>query len=80
MAKKEKLRKGKYKVINWRTYNKDLKNRGNLTIWFTEEGIRKWLEEEVRIRGRGRQRTLLHKYLILLFTYFLGDTDRFRHS
>ncbi|MBY0580320.1 MAG: hypothetical protein K2P53_01365 [Rickettsiales bacterium] len=24
--------------------------------------------------------TLLHKYLILLFTYFLGDTDRFRHS
>ncbi len=26
------------------------------------------------------ERTLLHKYLILLFTYFLGDTDRFRHS
>ena len=24
--------------------------------------------------------TLLHKYLICLFSYFLGDTDRFRHS
>ncbi len=56
MVKKEKLRKGKYKVMNWGKYNKDLKNRGDLTIWFTEEGIRKWLEEEVRIRGRGRQR------------------------
>ena len=46
MSKAEKLRKGKYKVINWRLYNQSLKNRGDLTIWFTKEGIDKWLEDE----------------------------------
>ena len=56
MSQGKKWRKGKYKVINWGTYNEDLKNRGDLTIWFTEEGIRKWLEEEASIRCRGRQR------------------------
>lgn len=34
----------------------NLKKRGDLTIWFTQEGIEKWLEEESSIRGRGRQR------------------------
>lgn len=56
MSKGKKWRKGKYKVINWGTYNKDLKKRGDLTIWFTEEGIRKWLEEEASVKFRGRQR------------------------
>jgi len=56
MSKKEKLRKGKYKVINWGSYNKYLKNRGDLTIWLTQEEIEKWVEGEGRIRVRGRQR------------------------
>jgi len=33
-----------------------LKNREDLTIWFTQEGIEKWVEGEGRIRVRGRQR------------------------
>ena len=37
--RKEPLRKGKYKVVNWSTYNKSLKHRGDLTIWFTEDSF-----------------------------------------
>ena len=86
MAKKEKLRKGKYKVINWRTYNKDLKNRGDLTIWFTEEGIRQWLEEEANIRGRGRRReygdmAIQTMYIVRqVFNLRLRQTEGFTRS
>lgn len=53
--KKGKLRKGQYKVTNWNAYNMALKHRGDLTIWFTEEGIAKWLEKEPYVKSRGRQ-------------------------
>lgn len=56
MGQGKKWRKGKYKVINWGAYNKTLKKRGDLTIWFTQEGIEKWLEEEASVKFRGRQR------------------------
>ena len=56
MSQGKKWRKGKYMVINWGRYNKDLKKRGDLTIWFTQEGIEKWLEEAESKRYRGRQR------------------------
>lgn len=42
---KKRLRKGKYKVVNWSSYNKSLEKRGDITIWFTEEWIEKWYEE-----------------------------------
>jgi hypothetical protein len=50
------LRKGRYKVINWSDYNKSLKNRGDLTIWFTDEGINSWLEREALLKNPGRQK------------------------
>ena len=55
MSKKP-LREGKYKVQNWPTYNKSLIKRGDLTIWFSEEGLEKWYEEEAENKERGRQR------------------------
>jgi len=55
MSKKP-LREGKYKVENWPTYNKALIKRGDLTIWFSEEGLEKWYEEESENKARGRQR------------------------
>ena len=55
MSKKP-LREGKYKVKNWPTYNKALVKRGDLTIWFSEEGLEKWYEEESENKSRGRQR------------------------
>ncbi|MFK7760594.1 MAG: transposase [Candidatus Midichloriaceae bacterium] len=33
-----------------------MKNRGDLTIWFTQEGIEKWVEGGGRMRVRSRQR------------------------
>ena len=53
---KKRLRKGKYKVVNWRAYNKSLEKRGDITIWFTEEGIEKWYEEEVLDKSKGKPR------------------------
>ena len=34
--------KKKYKVTNWSEYNKALENRGNLTIWFSDEYVSQW--------------------------------------
>jgi hypothetical protein len=34
--------------------NKSLKDRGDLTIWFNQEGVDKWLEDELAIKSRGR--------------------------
>ena len=45
MSKKP-LREGKYRVKNWATYNKALVKRGDLMVWFSEEGLEKWYEEE----------------------------------
>ena len=32
----------KYRVTNWRDYDAALRNRGSLTIWFTEDAIAHW--------------------------------------
>lgn len=45
-----------YKVSNWKDYNRSLINRGNLTIWVSEEAIANW--NVVQPRGkRGRVET-----------------------
>jgi hypothetical protein len=55
MSKLEKLRKSKYKVINWSKYNCSLKDRGDLTIWFTKESLKGWYAEEPISRIKGGQ-------------------------
>src|SRR5918993_1282550 len=35
-------RKRRYKVTNWQAYEAGLRQRGSLTIWFTEEAIAAW--------------------------------------
>src|SRR3954466_15341628 len=32
----------RYKVTNWPDYEASLRQRGNLTVWFTEEAITAW--------------------------------------
>jgi hypothetical protein len=32
----------RHRVVNWREYDASLRNRGNLTIWFTPEAIAGW--------------------------------------
>jgi hypothetical protein len=32
----------RHRVTNWREYDASLRNRGSLTIWFTEEALTGW--------------------------------------
>jgi hypothetical protein len=38
--------KGKYCIRNWKEYHKSLIKRGSITIWFSEDGIEKWLAKK----------------------------------
>ncbi len=35
-------RKGTYKITNWSKYNKSLIDRGDITVWFSDEVISDW--------------------------------------
>src|SRR5215203_1535698 len=39
------------KVTNWPAYDASLRQRGSLTVWFTEEAIRAWAAEPRTTRG-----------------------------
>jgi len=34
--------KQKHKLMNWRAYDASLRQRGSLTVWFTDEAIEAW--------------------------------------
>jgi IS5 family transposase len=42
-----------YRVKNWSEYNRSLINRGNITIWFSDDAIEGWKSSK-RGEGRGR--------------------------
>jgi hypothetical protein len=37
--------KQKHKVMNWRAYDASLRQRGSLTVWFTDEAVEDWRAE-----------------------------------
>lgn len=39
-------KKTKYRIPNWKEYNKALVNRGSLTIWFDQQAINAWLNHQ----------------------------------
>jgi hypothetical protein len=41
----------KHTVTNWPAYDASLRQRGSLTIWFTDEAIRRWAAEPRTTRG-----------------------------
>jgi len=43
--------KQRYRVTNWRAYDASLRQRGSLTVWFTEEAIAAWRAEPRTTRG-----------------------------
>ena len=46
-------KKAKYRIRNWRDYNRSLELRGSLTFWISEELLVNWLAaEETGMRGR----------------------------
>ena len=54
IMQKSKLRQGKYKVANWHEYNKSLKDRGDITIWITDDVSEKWFNQSSSMLERGR--------------------------
>ncbi len=43
--------KQKRKVTNWREYDASLRQRGSLTVWFTDEAIEGWRAEPRTTQG-----------------------------
>src|SRR4051812_5225068 len=41
----------RHKVANWREYDASLRQRGSLTVWFTEEAVAAWAAEPRTARG-----------------------------
>jgi hypothetical protein len=50
------LSKDKYKVLNWRSYNEGLKQRGCITIWISKEILSQWWQRG-KTGNRGRSKT-----------------------
>jgi hypothetical protein len=40
--RRHRIPKARYKVTNWRAYEAGLRQRGSLTIWFSEEAVAAW--------------------------------------
>ena len=47
--------KTKYKIRNWREYERGLKSRGDVTIWLDEEAIAAWTPPKNGLRGGQRR-------------------------
>ena len=52
---RHKFSKKSYNVRDWKKYDENLKNRGSLTIWFSEEAIAAWNSVRPAKMKRGRQ-------------------------
>lgn len=57
-----------YRVRNWKDYNCSLINRGNLTIWFSEDAIKNWYQKPPENRKRGRAFIYSDTYIELALT------------
>ena len=53
---RHKFTKKSYNVRDWAKYDEGLKNRGSLTIWFSEDAIAAWNHVRQEKMERGRQR------------------------
>src|ERR1700726_2427949 len=54
-SRRHKIEKAGYKVTNWPEYNKALRQRGDITIWFTEEALAAWHPAKTGARGRPQE-------------------------
>ncbi len=52
--RRHKFNKVRYKVRNWPEYDRALRNRGNLTVWFAEEAVAAWQADNID-KKRGGQ-------------------------
>ena len=50
-ARRHHIPKQRYRVTNWAEYDAALRQRGSLTVWFSEEAIAAWRAEPRTTRG-----------------------------
>jgi hypothetical protein len=50
-ARRHRIPKQRYRVTNWAEYDAALRQRGSLTVWFSDEAIAAWRAEPRRTRG-----------------------------
>lgn len=60
-------KKLQYRVRNWKQYNQSLINRGNLTVWFSEDVVVGWYAKR-QTKGRGRYFTYSNTCIELCLT------------
>ena len=41
---------GKYRIRNWKEYNKSLIQRGSITVWLSEDAVEKWFAQGQRAK------------------------------
>ena len=47
--------KKKYRIRNWREYERGLRSRGDVTIWLSEDAIAAWVPTKNGLRGGQRR-------------------------
>ena len=76
--------KTKYRIRNWREYERGLRSRGDVTIWLSEDAIAAWIPPKNGLRGGQRRysnlaiRTALT--LRVVFGLPLRQTEEFLDS
>ena len=73
-ARRHKFDKVQYRVINWAEYNESLRQRGDLTIWVSEEAQSLWSAPRRTSRGGQRRYSdlAIETCLMLRTAYHLG--------
>jgi hypothetical protein len=51
-ARRHHIPRPKRRVTNWADYNEALRQRGSLTVWFTDEAIAAWKAAPRRVASR----------------------------
>lgn len=39
---RHKIPKRKYRITNWHSYEQGLRNRGNISFWFSDDAVKSW--------------------------------------
>ena len=73
-ARRHKFDKAQYRVINWAEYNESLRQRGDLTIWVSDEAQSVWSAPRRTSRGGQRRYSdlAIETCLTLRTAYRLG--------
>src|SRR5436305_13028356 len=50
-ARRHRIPKQRHRVTNWAAYDASLRQRGSLTVWFTEEAVAAWRAAPRTTRG-----------------------------